>query len=53
MTFSTDLINGVLQYLGSRPYAEVAGLINAIQKEASEQGVVPTEVEAIEAPVQG
>jgi hypothetical protein len=38
MTLTTDLINGILQYLGSRPFVEVAGLINAIQQQAAEQG---------------
>lgn len=38
---STDLVNGILQYLGSRPYVEVAGLINGIQQQASQQGAQP------------
>jgi len=38
---STNLVNGLLQYLGSRPYVEVAGLVQAIQKEAAEQGAKP------------
>jgi hypothetical protein len=33
---STELVNGVLQYLGSRPFVEVAGLIQEIQKQASQ-----------------
>jgi hypothetical protein len=44
ITLSTDLINGILQYLGSRPFVEVAGLINEIQKQASEQGASPVEI---------
>jgi len=35
---STNLINGILQYLGGRPFVEVTGLISEIQKQASEQG---------------
>ena len=38
LTLSTELINGILQYLGSRPFVEVASLINEIQKQASEIG---------------
>jgi hypothetical protein len=38
---STNLINGILQYLGSKPFAEVAGLIQGIQQEAAKQGAVP------------
>lgn len=34
---STKLLNNVLQYLGSRPFAEVFQMIEAIQKEASNQ----------------
>ncbi len=37
VTLSTDLVNGILQYLGTRPYMDVAQLIAAIQKEAQEQ----------------
>ncbi len=32
---SVALVNGVLQYLGSRPYAEVVSLISSIQEQAS------------------
>ena len=35
------LINGLLQYLGSRPYAEVEGLIGAIREQATPQVQVP------------
>jgi len=45
LTLSTDLVNGILQYLGSRPFVEVAGLINEIQKQAADQGA-PAPVEA-------
>jgi hypothetical protein len=31
---STNLVNAILQYLGSRPYTEVFQIIDAIQKEA-------------------
>ena len=34
---STNLVNGILQYLGTRPYQDVYQLIEAIQKEAREQ----------------
>lgn len=42
---STQLINGILQYLGSRPFVEVAGLINEIQKQAAAQGATPVPAE--------
>jgi hypothetical protein len=44
ITLTTDLLNGIMQYLGTRPYVEVAGLIVEVQKQASEQGAVPTEL---------
>ena len=34
---SVDLVNGILNYLGQRPFVEVAGLINKIQEEAGPQ----------------
>lgn len=34
---STDLVNAVLQYLGTRPFQEVAQLINGLQSEAGPQ----------------
>ena len=51
LTLTTDLVNGILQYLGSRPFVEVAGLINEIQKQATEQGA-PAPIEApVETPI--
>ena len=41
LKLSTNLVNGVLQYLGSRPFVEVAQLIQAIQQEAAAQGAKP------------
>lgn len=37
LTISTDLVNAVLQYLGTRPFQEVHQIITAIQSEASSQ----------------
>jgi hypothetical protein len=37
---STNLVNAILQYLGSRPYADVFQLVEAIQKEAKTQQTV-------------
>jgi hypothetical protein len=42
---STNLVNGILQYLGNQPYAQVANLILGIQQEA--QGQVPPAEEAL------
>jgi len=43
---STNLVNAILQYLGSRPYADVFQLVEAIQKEAKEQPKIE-EVESV------
>jgi hypothetical protein len=49
LTLSTDLVNAVLQYLGSRPFQEVAQLINGIQSEAGPQiASAKEEVEGIQ-----
>lgn len=37
LQLSTQLVNAILQYLGNRPFIEVANLINSIQKEAEAQ----------------
>ena len=34
LTLSTQLVNQILGYLGSRPYQEEFALIDALQKEA-------------------
>lgn len=52
MNLSTDLINGILQYLGSRPYVEVASLINGIQTEAAPQVAETTPPESAETPAE-
>ena len=39
---SVELVNGILNYLASRPYVEVAGIISAIQEEAAPQAAQPT-----------
>jgi len=43
LTLSTQLVNAVLGYLGTRPYQEVFQLIDGLQKEAKSQ--VPPAVE--------
>ena len=40
---SIDLVNAILQYLGSQPYVEVASIIGGIQQQANEQGIKPIE----------
>ena len=37
ITLPIDLVNAILQYLGTRPYTEVFQVIEAIQKEAKKQ----------------
>lgn len=37
ITLSTQLVNAIMQYLGTRPFAEVFQMIEAVQKEAREQ----------------
>lgn len=43
VTLPIDLANALMQYLGQRPYVEVAGLIAGIQQAAQPQ--VPTDAE--------
>jgi len=46
----TNLVNAILQYLGSRPFVEVAGLIQSIQQQAQAQGAQPAAAPAEAAP---
>ena len=46
ITLSIELVNGVLNYLGTKPYIEVAPLISKLHEEAN--GQAP----AVEAPVE-
>lgn len=38
---SLSLVNGILQYLGTRPYQEVFNLVQAIQEQAIPQVPMP------------
>jgi hypothetical protein len=53
ISLSLGLVNGILQYLGTRPYAEVTNLIQAIQEQAIPQVQVPKEAMPEEAAVGG
>lgn len=51
MNISLELMNAILQYLGSRPYIEVADFITKVQAEAQADAAAkaaaqPEEVEA-------
>ena len=48
---SLNLVNGILQYLGTRPYQEVFPLVQEIQAQAIPQVPMP-EVNPEDAPVQ-
>ena len=41
ITLKLSLLNGVLNYLGTRPYGEVAPIIQAIQEQAIPQMPMP------------
>jgi hypothetical protein len=46
ITLSLNLVNGVMQYLGTRPYSEVFQLVQAIQEHAASQVKVAEPVAA-------
>ena len=41
ITLSTTLVNQILGYLATKPFQEVASLIDAIQKEGQKQDIAP------------
>ena len=41
ITLTLGLVNAILQYMGTRPYAEVFPLVQAIQEQATPQVPVP------------
>jgi hypothetical protein len=43
ITLSTQLVNAVMGYLGTRPYQEVFQLIDGLQKEAKSQAAPAVE----------
>ena len=45
LTLSTPLVNALLNYLASRPFAEVEGLINGIREQVAPQLREPVPVE--------
>ena len=51
IALSTDLVNGILQYLGNQKWIEVDALINGIQQQAAAQGApAPEAAPAADAP---
>lgn len=46
---SLNLVNGILQYLGTRPYSEVFPLVQEIQAQAIPQVPMPEAAKAEEA----
>jgi len=41
LTLSTQLVNQIMAYLGTKPFQEVFQLIDAVQKEAANQQQTP------------
>jgi hypothetical protein len=53
ITLTLSLLNGVMQYLGTRPYGEVFQLVQAIQEQAGPQVKATEPTPEPEAPVAG
>ena len=48
LVLTTELINGILSYLGKQPFVDVAPLINEIHKQAQEQSAPPVSAEVLD-----
>jgi len=48
ITLTLDLVNAVMNYLGTRPYGEVYQLIAEVQRQAAPQVPAETEPEVTE-----
>ena len=53
INLTLNLVNGILQYLGTRPYAEVFPLVQEIQAQAIPQIPVPAPQDAEETQIAG
>lgn len=53
ISLTLNLVNGILQYLGTRPYAEVFPLVQEIQAQAIPQIPVPAPQDAEETQIAG
>lgn len=52
VNLTVDLVNAILGYLGTKPFTEVAQLINAIQTQVAPQIQQETPVEPVDTTVQ-
>lgn len=52
INLTLGLVNAVLQYLGTRPYAEVFALVAEIQSQATPQVPVPQSTDVVDNTVQ-
>ena len=52
LSLSVNLVNGIVQYLGTKPFQEVFQLIQAIQQESQGQLQMPVEQKAEDKPTE-
>jgi hypothetical protein len=52
LQISTQLLNQIMGYLGTRPYQEVFQLVDAMQKEAQSQVQAPADTNQISTPAE-
>lgn len=52
LSFSRELVDGVVKYLASRPYGEVAGILERMNQEAAPQLTPVAAPEVSSAPIE-